>query len=185
MPVSPSSKAGGNEYHPSAVALAPAVIKRKVFVLLLSSYGDYQGNINTLNASLMNLYSQASVYHGYKYVTRPQATFLGQDGQSYAGAGCVSSTQPNNAHVRLTGLKTDVMPVSYRLEDGAGGGLWATPCNPQSNWLLYVTTPTPGQADLYFRPFRSAPNGTVYAITVQYSDGSSQSVSVLGTAIAP
>ena len=82
MPVSPSSKAGGNEYHPSAVALAPAVIKRKVFVLLLSSYGDYQGNINTLNASLMNLYSQASVYHGYSYVCIPKRHSWGRTGKA-------------------------------------------------------------------------------------------------------
>ena len=113
------------------------------------------------------------------------ATFLGQDGESYAGQGCTTGTVPDNVHIHLDGLKTDAQPVSYRVDDYAAGGVWATPCNPVSNWLLYVIVPHSNQADLYFKPFRDAPDGTIYTVVVQYNDGTSQTTTVVGTRIKP
>jgi hypothetical protein len=112
-------------------------------------------------------------------------TFLGQDGRSYAGQRCSAGTVPDNVHFRLDGLKAGVQPTSYRVDDFLGGGVWATPCDPVSNWLLYVTSSSSDQADLYFKPFRDAPDGTTYTVSVQYSDGTSQTIEVVGTHVTP
>ncbi len=169
----------------SFLATQAAVITRTVYVIYYPGYGGTpRADVNVLTAELIGLLKEATVYHGYEYSTF-RGTFLGQDGQSYAGQGCATGTVPDNIHIRLDGLKTDVQATSYRVEDSAGGGVWATPCNPASNWLLYVISAVPGQADLYFKPFRVAPDGTLYTITVQYSDGTNQSVVVIGTQVQP
>ena len=75
----------------------------------------------------------------------PQATlvvnalrleFIGQDGANYAGRLCSNGTAPDNVHLRLEGLRPDVEVVSFRVDEPAGGGVWATPCDPISNWPL-------------------------------------------------
>jgi hypothetical protein len=162
-----------------------AMITRTVYVIYYPGYGGTpRGDVNALTAELIGLLKEATVYHGYEYLAL-HGTFLGQDGQSYAGQGCAAGTVPDNIHIRLDGLKTDVPATSYRVDDSAGGGVWATPCNPVSHWLLYVISAAPGQADLYFKPFRVAPDGTPYTITIQYSDGTSQSIVVIGTQVQP
>ncbi|MCS6847830.1 MAG: hypothetical protein RMN52_08965 [Anaerolineae bacterium] len=170
---------------PTSLASQPAVITRTVYVLYYPGYGGTpRADVNALTTELIGLLKEAAVYHGYKY-SALRGTFLGQDGQSYAGRGCTTGTVPDNIHIRLEGLKTNVQAISYKVEDTAGGGIWATPCNPVSNWLLYVISTSPRQADLYFKPFRVAPDGTIYTVTVQYSDGTSQSVSIIGTLVRP
>lgn len=117
-----------------------------------------------------------------------QATFLGQDGENYAGRQCARGAENDNVHIHLDGLRADVQPVSFRVEDRNPGsvlGVWAVPCDPVSNWLLYVISSTPGQADLYFKPFREAPDGTEYTIIVQYEDGTNQSTEVVGSRVVP
>jgi hypothetical protein len=156
-----------------------------VYVIYYPGYGGApRAAVDVLTTELIGLLKEATVYHGYEYSVL-RGTFLGQDGKSYAGQGCTTGTVADNVHIRLDGLKTDVQATSYRVEDTAGGGLWATPCNPVSNWLLYVIPASPGQADLYFKPFRVAPDGTIYTITIQYSDGTDQSVAVVGTQVQP
>jgi hypothetical protein len=113
----------------------------------------------------------------------PQATFLGQDGGSYAGKGCATGDAPDNIHIRLKGLKTDVQVISFQVADSTG--LWAFPCDPVSNWLIRVISESPGQADLYFKPYRAAPDGTIYTVTIQYSDGTIQSGPVVGRLVQP
>lgn len=114
-----------------------------------------------------------------------KATFLGQDGGSYAGQQCTTGTTADNVHIRLDGLRTDSQIVSWRVEDRTAGGVWATPCNPVSNWLLFVTSSSPGQADLFFKPFRDAPTGTVYTIYAHYSDGTTEITTVTGSQVKP
>lgn len=163
----------------------PAITTRKVYVIFYPGYGGSpRAEVNLLTAELIGLLKESTTYHGYSYATF-RGTFMGQDGKSYAGTGCTTGTVPDNIHIRLNGLKSGVQPVSYRVDDYAGGGVWATPCNPVSNWLLYVTSPSPDQADLYFKPFRYAPDGTIYTVTVQYDDGLSQTVQVIGSAVIP
>ena len=86
------------------------------------------------------------------------ATFMGQDGGGYAGRLCSSGTAYDNVHIHLAGLRTESEPISYRVEDLLGGGLWATPCDPVSNWFLSVEPVVNHETDLYFKPFRDAPN---------------------------
>ena len=113
------------------------------------------------------------------------ATFLGQDGGGYAGRLCSSGTSFDNVHIRLAGLRTESEPISFRVEDQAGGGVWATPCDPVSNWFLSVTPVVDNETDLYFKPFRDAPGGTEYTITVVYQDGETQIILVRGSRVAP
>lgn len=170
---------------PTSLASQPAVITRTVYVLYYPGYGGTpRADVNLLTTELIGLLKEATVYHGYEYLAL-RGTFLGQDGQSYAGQGCAIGTLPDNVHIRLDGLKTDVQATIFKVEDTAGGGVWATPCNPVSNWLLYVSSSSPGQADLYFKPFRVAPDGTTYTVTVQYSDGTNQSATIIGTLVQP
>jgi serine/threonine-protein kinase len=96
--------------------------------------------------------------------------FLGQDGASYAGKVCSKGSVPDNVHIHLEGLIVGVSPTTFLLKDPTGG-VWATPCNPVSNWLLYVVYPSSGQADLYFKPYREATAGTLYTIKISYDDG--------------
>jgi hypothetical protein len=169
------------------VTAAEAVVKPVVFVVNLTAYaanGAPIDDVEVMNAELIAGLKEATIYHGYLYNQYLQATFLGQDGADFAGVGCSAGTAPDNAHIRLTALKTDVTAVSYRVQDDSGG-VWANPCDPVSNWLLHVESNTPGTADVYFKPFRDAPDGTIYTITVAYEDGSGQSVSVVGSQIAP
>jgi hypothetical protein len=109
--------------------------------------------------------------------------FIGQDGQSYAGEGCNPGTVPDNIHIHIEGIKSGAQVVGYRVEDQ--GGAWGYPCDPQSNWLLYVITAPPDQAELYFKPYREAPDGTLYLVYVYYDDGTSQMAVVVGTHVAP
>lgn len=167
---------------------AEAVVKPVVFVIDLTAYavnGAPLDDVAVLNANLITGLKEATIYHGYLLNPYLQASFLGQDGASFAGIGCAAGTASDNAHIQLSGLKSDVQPVSYRLDDVAGGGVWASPCDPVSNWLLYVESTTPDTAEIYFKPFRDAPDGTIYTITVTYDDGSVQSTSVVGSQIAP
>ena len=172
-------------HSPSSIASQPALITRTIYVLYYPGYGGTpRADVNLLTTELIGLLKEATIYHGYEY-SALRGTFLGQDGKNYAGQGCATGTVPDNIHIRLDGLKTEVQATNYRVEDTAGGGVWATPCNPVSNWLLYMISASPGQADLYFKPFRVAPDGTIYTATVQYSDGTNQSVAVIGTQVQP
>jgi hypothetical protein len=163
-------------------AQAP-VTQPVVYVIYYPGYGTPRANITDLTNELINLLEKATVYHGYLYDQPLRAVFLGQDGASYAGRDCTAGTVPDNIHIRVTGMYTDVYPVSFRVEDPAGGGAWANPCI--ANWLLYVASSAPGTADLYFKPFRDAPDGTVYTIVIRYDDGSIQTTVVTGTRVSP
>ena len=110
---------------------------------------------------------------------------MGQDGERYAGRLCSTGTAADNVHIRLTGLRTEAQVVSYRVDDYAAGGVWATPCDPISNWLLHVVPRPAAEVDLYFKPFRDAPDNTEYTITVHYSDGQTHKASVSGTRVRP
>ncbi len=172
----------------ATLTAAEAIVKPIVFVINLTAYaanGEPRDDVAILNDQLIATIKEATIYHGYLYNPYMKALFLGQDGASFAGVGCSVGTEPNNAHIQLTNLKTDVQAVSYRVDDLAAGGVWVMPCDPVSNWMLYVESLTPGTADLYFRPFRDAPEGTVYTITVTYEDGSVQSTAVIGSQIVP
>ncbi len=118
-------------------------------------------------------------------VNRLQATFLGQDGGSYAGRLCSTGTTADNVHIRLTGLRTEAKVESYRVDDLAAGGVWATPCDPISNWQLHVEPRSDAEVDLYFKPFRDAPAGTTYTVAVHYSDGQTHTTTVTGTRVQP
>lgn len=170
---------------PTSLANQPAVTTRTAYVLYYPGYGGTpRADVGILTTELIGLLKEATVYHGYEY-SQLRGTFLGQDGKSYAGQGCTTGTVPDNVHIRLEGLKSGVQAIRYRVEDSAGGGVWATPCNPISNWLLYVISSSPGQVDMYFKPFRIAPEGTIYTVTVEYNDGTRQSVAVIGTLVQP
>jgi hypothetical protein len=112
------------------------------------------------------------------------SVFIGQDGQGYAGKQCSSGSAKDNVHIQIIGIKTGTAPVRYRVDEEKGG-VWATPCDPVSNWFLFVNNPAPDQADLYFKPYRDAPDGTKYTITVQYEDGTSQTVTIEGQRVKP
>ncbi len=167
---------------------AEAVVKPVAFVINLTAYeanGTPINDVATLNTQLIAGLKEATIYHGYMFNPYLSADFLGQDGASFAGAGCSAGSEPDNVHIYLTDLKTDIPVVSYRVDDIPGQGVWAMPCDPVSNWLLHVESSVPGTADLYFKPFRDAPDGTLYTITVNYEDGSIQSATVIGSHIAP
>ena len=118
--------------------------------------------------------------HPTEGLGRLRATFIGQDGDNYAGRLCSSGTTNDNVHIRLSGLRTDIKPVSFRVDDYARGGVWASPCDPVSNWFLYVSQTPNGTADIYFKPFRDAPSGTEYKITVGYNNGETETTLVRG-----
>jgi hypothetical protein len=111
------------------------------------------------------------------------ATFIGQDGGSYAGRLCSSGTINDNIHIHLSGLREGIEPVSFRVDDHAKGGVWASPCDPVSNWFLYVDQASNDTADIYFKPFRDAPDGTEYKITVIYSNGETDITLVRGSQV--
>ena len=92
------------------------------------------------------------------------AAFLGQDGNSVAGRLCASGTAKDNVHIHLSGLLTSAEPVSFRIEDYSGGGLWATPCDPVSNWFLYVELVKDNETNLFFKPPNSNANRWLSAI---------------------
>jgi len=165
---------------PRAVAEDDAVTMRTVYVIYYPGYGGApRADITLLTAELIGLLKEATIYHGYE-VPGPQGVFIGQDGGSFAGQGCSSGTVPDNIHIRLPGLRTDITVASYQVDDAAGGGRWATPCNPVSNWLVVAQDTAPGQVELYFKPFRNAPAGTIYAVYLRYQDGTSEQISVVG-----
>ena len=174
-------------YSPSFLVDQPAQITRTVYVLYYPGYGGTpRTDINMMTQELIGLFKEATIYHGYQYASpMPKGIFIGQDGYNYAGKECNTGTDPDNVHIRLEGLKTNVQAISYKLEDVDGNGVWATPCDPISNWLLYVNEHSDGQADLYFKPFRTAPDGTSYLVSIQYSDGSVQYITLVGTLIKP
>ncbi|NTU65057.1 MAG: hypothetical protein HGB05_17070 [Chloroflexi bacterium] len=118
-------------------------------------------------------------------VNRLRATFVGQDGDSYAGRLCSTGTVADNVHIHLSGLRSEAAVVSYRVDDLAAGGVWAAPCDPISNWLLHVVPISDPEVDLYYKPFRDAPANTEYTVTVQYRDGQTHRVSVPGTRVRP
>jgi hypothetical protein len=170
---------------PSALTGQPAVITHTVFVLYYPGYGGTpRADIQVLTKELIGLLKEATIYHGYQYgIPALRGTFLGQDGGSYAGQDCSAGTVADNIHIHLDGLRTDVQITGYSVSDP--GGYWANPCNLGSSWLLYVTSATPEQADLYFKPCWAAPDDTFYVITVYYSDGTSQYTVVVGTPVQP
>ncbi len=163
--------------------IQPPVAEPVVYVIYYPGYGTPRADVSELTNELIDLLEKATVYHGYLYDKPLRAVFLGQDGASYAGRDCNEGSAPDNIHVRITGMYAHVQPLNYRVEDPAGGGVWANPCS--AAWLLYVVSPEPGVADLYFKPFRDAPDGTLYTITVRYSDGSLQATAVAGTHVRP
>jgi hypothetical protein len=114
-----------------------------------------------------------------------KATFLGQDGHSFAGKLCSAGTKKDNVHIHLSGLRTDQEAVAFRVDDFAQGGVWATPCDPVSNWFLFVEPVVAGETDLYFKPFRVAPAGTQYRLTVTYADQTTQTVVLSGSRVQP
>ncbi len=182
-PVAPDGSKPGGLHSPIASAAASALTTRTVYVIYYPGYGGTPRiDINLQNNELIGLLKEATIYHGYNYDPF-RGTFLGQDGQSYAGENCTAGNRPDNIHIHLDGIRTDVQAIRYQVEDGVGGGLWVTPCT--SNWLLHVITNTMGQADLYFKPFRDAPDGTSYLVTIGYSDGSSRSINVIGSRVQP
>lgn len=168
---------------PTRVGAAQAVTIKTVYVLYYPGYGGTpRADIDLLTSELIGLLKEASVYHGYSYATL-RGSFLGQDGQSFAGIQCTTGNAPDNIHIRVDGTRTDSEIVSVTVEEPAGGGRWANPCDLASNWLLHIASDNPGQLDLYFKPFRDAPDGTQYIVSIQYADGERESVNVLGTAV--
>lgn len=162
-----------------------AVTEHNVYVIYYPGYGDTpRADISVLTTELIGVLKEATIYHGYKYQSL-RGTFFGQDGASYAGVGCNVGSVPDNIHIRVEGLRTDTQISSFVVEDPVGGGVWSNPCDPSSNWLLYVIYLSANRADLYFKPFRFAPDGTTYAIRVTYSDGTNQNISVVGTSVRP
>ena len=121
--------------------------------------------------------------HPTDTVGKLRATFIGQDGGSYAGRLCSSGMTNDNIHIRLSGLRTNIKPISFRVDDFSKGGVWSTPCDPVSNWFLYVNQAFSGTADLYLKPFRDAPAGTEYKITVVYSNGETDITLVRGSQV--
>lgn len=114
-----------------------------------------------------------------------KAVFIGQDGGDHAGKLCSAGTKTDNIHIHLSGLRADSEPVAFRVDDAAQGGVWATPCDPVSNWFLYVKPVLNGETDLYFKPFRDAPDGTEYKISVTYGDEVTQIAFVKGRRVWP
>lgn len=154
-----------------------------VYVIYYPGYGTPRADVTDLTNELISLLEKATIYHGYLYDSPLRAVFLGQDGASYAGRDCTVGSVPDNIHIRVTGMYTDVTPISYRIADPVGAGAWANPCT--ATWLLHVASSAPGTADLYFKPFRDAPDGTIYTITIHYGDGSIQTSAVAGTRVNP
>jgi hypothetical protein len=120
-----------------------------------------------------------------KEIETLKAVFIGQDGGNFAGKLCSSGTISDNAHIHLSGIRVDSEPVTFRVDDYAKGGVWATPCDPVSNWFLYVKPIVNGETEIYFKPFRDAPEGTEYKITVTYDDGTTQMTMVTGMHVKP
>ena len=111
--------------------------------------------------------------------------FLGQDGGDYAGQLCSAGNTDDNVHFHLSGLPDDMQPSSYLVEDVDHGGLWATPCDPVSNWFLYARPVKQGETDVYFKPFRDAPAGTKYKVTVAYASGTTLVMEIEGARVKP
>lgn len=147
-----------------------AVTKKTVFVINFADYGTPLKDVDRQNDDVISALRDATVYHGYLHYPLPAAHFVGQDGGAYAGVMCSPGTIGDNLHIRLSGLRTDHQPVRFVLLDSAGGGRWEQPCT--ATWMLYVQSDGPGRADLYAKPYRSAPDGTLYTIQVYYDDGS-------------
>ncbi len=160
-------------------ASLPAIRRPVVFVLAFPGYGQPRASFDLLTAELIELLKQGSTYHGYQQ-QRLQATFLGQDGASFAGEGCQPGSYPNNVHIRLSGLRPGLQPKRLRVEDPSGGGSWATPCDPVSDWLLHAVYTSAVSADLYFKPFRNASAGSRYTVSVEYENGYREQVSLPG-----
>jgi hypothetical protein len=160
----------------------PAQTQRTVFVIALTGYGNPRDDVRILTDELITLLKRATIPHGYRY--NPQAVFLGQDGGSFAGADCTAGTEPDNIHIRIDRQPTNLTPVSYRVDDPAGGGVWTSACVPGTHWQLHVE-PGPDGVDLYFKPFRFAPAGTRYYITIRFSNDTSLELLTLGEAVQP
>lgn len=111
--------------------------------------------------------------------------FLGQDGGDFAGQLCSSGNTDDNVHIHLSGLADDMQPSGFRVEDVDHGGLWATPCDPVSNWFLYARPVKEGETELYFKPFRDAPAGTKYKVSVAYANGTTLVTEIEGTRVTP
>lgn len=160
-----------------------ASIEPVVYVIYYPGYGTPRANVTDLTQELIGFLEKGTIYQGYRYAPPLRASFLGQDGANYAGRDCTKGDVPDNIHIRITGMRTDVQAENYRVEDPVGAGAWASPCT--ATWLLHTLSSAPGTADLHFKPFRDAPDGTVYTIAVRYSDGSVQTTAVAGTRVKP
>lgn len=136
-------------------------------------------------SATLTLDSDSPAPHSTALANSLRLTFIGQDGADYAGRLCTSGTANDNVHLHLDGLRAEAEAVSFRVDEPAGGGVWATPCDPISNWQLHVIPAVDGQADLYFKPFRDAPADIEYRVTVQYSDGQVQQASTSGERVKP
>ncbi len=160
-----------------------AVTAPVVYVIYYPGYGTPRANVDGLTNELIDLLEKATIYHGYLSDPPMRGVFLGQDGADYAGIDCSAGTAPDNIHIRVTGMHTNVQPVSYRVEDPVGAGLWTDPCS--ASWALHVIARNDGTAELYFKPFRDAPDGTIYTVAILYSDDSIQTTAVSGTRVRP
>lgn len=181
-PSTTSPQSAGRTYPPvtSYTASLPAIRRPVVFALAFPAYGEPRAEFNVLNAEMIELLKQASTYHGYAQ-TQLEAQFWGQEDVSLAGPGCNGSPQPGNVHIRLTGLRLDSRPARIRIEEPQGGSSWANPCDPISNWQLFIHYNHLSQADLYFKPNHNIPAGAIYTVTVEYEDGEVARVSLPDT----
>lgn len=166
----------------------PPMFEPVAYVIHLKAYEANGAPLSPVEDQVNEIVEQlrlATTWHGHEYVVRLSATFLGQDGASYAGVDCTTGTVADNVHIRLEGVQTNSPISQITVRDPAGGGVWANPCVQGSNWQLHMEEGENGQMDLYFKPFRNAPEGTLYIITIQFEDGTIQEGSVEGTAVFP
>lgn len=168
-----------------------AMHKPVVLVIYLSAYAENGAPIYPIEIQVDEIIHQirrATTYHGYKYApVEPvlTASFEGQDGAGYAGSDCEAGTVNDNIHIHLTGIKEYNMVSNIRIIEKNNMGVWANSCVFGSTWMIHVEKFAHGERDLYFKPYRNAPDGTIYEITVDYENGLSEKVLVEGTAVFP
>lgn len=171
----------------TAVNQLESAFKPVVLVIHLKAYEENGGAISPVEDQVNEIIQQfrdATTYHGYLFAPEPlKATFIGQDGADFAGKDCNPGDKNDNIHIQLTHVKDNV--TSITVLDPAGGGRWTKPCEPGSSWIVHTEEGAEGVLDVYIKPFRVAPNGTEYRITVEYEEALSETVTILGTAVSP
>ena len=101
------------------------------------------------------------------------------------GQTAMRGTVNDNVHIHLSGINESSAITNIRVSERDAAGVWANPCVPGSTWMTHVEISVSGERDLYFKPYRYAPAGTVYEILVEYADGSSQTTTVGGNGRFP